>query len=61
MRNLDWKTGIGFNRHKLITIYKIDNTIPHSTIGFSGMIGALTGMSAEGITVHEAGLDSDLE
>ena len=29
--------------------------------GFSMMIGALTGISSEGITVHEAGLDQTKE
>jgi hypothetical protein len=36
----------------LITVYKIDNKIPHVTLGFPGVIGALTGMSAAGLTVH---------
>ena len=30
-------------------------------MGFPGLIGALTGISAKGITVHEAGQSSDLE
>jgi hypothetical protein len=30
-------------------------------LGFPGLIGALTGISAKGITVHEAGQSSDLE
>lgn len=46
------------NKNKLLFIWKIDNTIPHLTLGFPGILGALTGMSKAGITVHEAGLDS---
>jgi hypothetical protein len=46
------------NAFKTVFVWKIDNTIPHLTLGFPGLIGALTGMSQTGITVHEAGLDS---
>ena len=52
MRNLDWQANTGMNVNKMIFVYKIDNTIPHLTLGFPGVLGALTGMSAAGITVH---------
>jgi hypothetical protein len=39
-------------------VWKVKDTIPHATIGYPGIIGALTGMSKAGLTVHEAGLDS---
>ena len=58
MRNLDWETNTGVNKNKLITVYHIDGKIPHLTLGYPGVVGALTGMSAAGITVHEAGLSS---
>jgi hypothetical protein len=58
MRNLDWEPNTGINKNKLIMIWKIKDTIPHATIGYPGIIGALTGMSKAGLTVHEAGLDS---
>lgn len=58
MRNLDWAENTGVNQNKLITIWNIDETIPHLTLGYPGVLGALTGMSAAGITVHEAGLGS---
>jgi hypothetical protein len=58
MRNLDWEPNTGMNKNKIIYIWKIKDTIPHTTIGFPGIIGALTGMSQAGITVHEAGLNS---
>ena len=58
MRNLDWHANTGINQFKLIYIWKVTGTIPHTTIGFPGTIGALTGMSKAGLTVHEAGLDS---
>jgi hypothetical protein len=36
----------------MIVIWKIKDTIPHVTIGYPGIIGALTGMSQAGLTVH---------
>lgn len=60
-RNLDWETNTGINDYKYLTIYHPDNQIAHATVGFAGVIGALTGMSANGITVHEANLESDLD
>ncbi len=59
-RNLDWTSDTGINLNKLITVFNIDNSIPHATLGFPGLIGALTGISAKGITTHEAGQASDL-
>lgn len=58
MRNLDWEANTGINKNKLLIVWKITNTIPHLTLAFPGLIGAVTGMSREGLTVHEAGLDS---
>lgn len=58
MRNLDWFANTGVNANKLITVWNIDGEIPHLTIGYPGILGALTGMSKAGITVHEAGLSS---
>lgn len=46
------------NKNKILFVWKIDGTIPHVTPGFPCILGALTGMSKAGITVHEAGLDS---
>jgi len=42
----------------MIFVWKIKGTIPLTTIGYPGIVGALTGMSKAGLTVHEAGLDS---
>lgn len=46
------------NKFKMVFVWKINNKIPHMTLGFPGLMGALTGMSKAGLTVHEAGLDS---
>lgn len=36
-----------------------DGGYVHATVGFAPLIGALTGMSSKGITVHEANLEED--
>lgn len=51
-RNLDWNSDTGINKNKLITVFNIDNSIPHATLGFPGVLGALTGISAKHITTH---------
>ncbi len=47
-RNLDWLKDTG-----------ISDGHAHATIGWAGIWGAITGISAAGITVHEANLESD--
>lgn len=61
MRNLDWAANTGLARYKLVTVFHPPSAIAHVTFGFAGLYGALTGMSAEGITVHETGVDSRKE
>jgi hypothetical protein len=57
-RNLDIAPASGISRHKLITVYQFsDGRIPYATVGFSGYVGALAGMS-QNITVSEANLDN---
>ncbi len=51
-RNLDWESDTGVSKHKVISVYKITGGIPYASVGFAGIFGALTGMSAAGITVH---------
>lgn len=46
------------NANKIIFVWKVKDTIPHTTIGFPGITGALAGMSQAGLSVHEAGLGS---
>lgn len=52
MRNLDWAANTGVNENKLIIVWNIDGKIPAATLGFPGVLGAITGMSAKGLTVH---------
>eukprot|EP01121_Diplochlamys_sp_Union-15-3_P022670 TRINITY_DN972_c0_g1_i1.p1 TRINITY_DN972_c0_g1~~TRINITY_DN972_c0_g1_i1.p1 ORF type:complete len:422 (-),score=61.99 TRINITY_DN972_c0_g1_i1:2-1267(-) len=57
MRNLDWDSDTGINDYKLITVWHPTGKIAYATVGFAGVLGALTGISSEGLTVHEAGND----
>ena len=59
-RNLDWSVDTGLNQYKLVTVYHPPGGAhAHATIGFAGVTGALTGISSQGVTVHEANLESD--
>lgn len=59
-RNLDWSAGTGIAKHKVLAVYHIPGAPVESyvTVGFAGLLGALTGMSSAGLTVHEAGNDN---
>eukprot|EP00049_Salpingoeca_infusionum_P017699 m.354045 g.354045 ORF g.354045 m.354045 type:complete len:509 (+) comp16908_c0_seq1:44-1570(+) len=57
-RNLDWAADTGLSNNKVVMVYHIGDSIPHAAVGFAGLIGAITGISAKGVTVHEAGDDS---
>jgi len=62
-RNLDWESQTGIAQNKLVTVFHPPegSGFTHATVGFAGLYGALAGMSAQGITVHEAGDDNYLE
>jgi len=60
-RNLDWESNTGVNAYKLVTVFRPNNATSHVTLGFGALIGALTGMSSKGITVHEANLEEKPE
>ena len=57
-RNLDWNADTGINKHKLVMVsIPDDGAIPSASLGFVGLYGPLAGMSAEGLTLHEANLE----
>jgi hypothetical protein len=58
-RNLDWLKDSGISTYKLVTIHRPPNGFAHATIGWAGIWGAITGMSSQGLTVHEANLESN--
>lgn len=60
-RNLDYSTDTGINDFKLVSVIHPpeEGRFAHATVGFACLVGALTGMSAAGLTVHEANLESD--
>ena len=58
-RNLDWLPDTGISKYKLITVHHPKNGHVHATVGWAGIWGAITGMSSQGITVHEANLESN--
>ena len=58
-RNLDWLEDTGIAKNKLITVHHPPNAYSHATFGWAVLWGAITGISSQGITVHEANLESD--
>ncbi|CAE7540161.1 unnamed protein product, partial [Symbiodinium microadriaticum] len=60
-RNLDWLPDLGVNKYKLLTVHHPPGGVAHVTIGYAGIWGALAGMSATGMSVHEANLESKLD
>lgn len=60
LRALDWETGGPFQRFPTVTVWhpEAGNGYPFSTLGFSGMLGALTGVSSTGMGISEKLWDS---
>jgi hypothetical protein len=58
-RNLDWLKDTGISDNKIVTVHHPPKGYAHATIGYAGLWGALTGISAAGLTVHEANLESN--
>lgn len=54
-RNLDWSLEVGAHNFPVIIVYIPDRGVPHVVPTFAGMIGAHTGMSANGIALSEMG------
>lgn len=59
-RNLDWTKDTGINKYKLVMVtVPDDGAIASVSLGFVGLYGTLAGMSAAGLTLHEANLEED--
>ena len=58
-RNLDWLSDMGISQYKLISVFHPPHGHAHATVGWTGIWGAITGMSDQGLSVHEANLESN--
>ncbi len=50
-RNFDFYVGDGFARHKMVAFIKPDSGIPFAMVTWPGMIGSVSGMNLEGLTL----------
>ncbi|MEZ4317061.1 MAG: C45 family autoproteolytic acyltransferase/hydrolase [Myxococcota bacterium] len=50
-RNFDFEGGVAFDRDKIVRVHRPDDGIPYLSIGFTGMVGAVSGVNAEGIAI----------
>ncbi len=55
LRALDYETGADIQHHPAIVVHVPDEGIPFANIGYAGMIGAISGINAEGIALSEIG------
>ena len=55
IRALDYEMDAHFQEYPAILIIKPDEGVPHAVIGWTGFIGAVSGMNAQGIAVSEIG------
>ncbi|MBN2310225.1 MAG: hypothetical protein JXR94_14720, partial [Candidatus Hydrogenedentes bacterium] len=61
LRNLDWLAQTGMHEDRLVTVCRPEGAHPFVTMGYAGVVGALAGMNAEGISLSEVGAFSMAE
>lgn len=57
-RPSDKPQNLGLDQFKCIQVWHPDGAFEHTAIGYTVVYGALTGMNAKGLSVHEANLES---
>eukprot|EP00010_Vexillifera_abyssalis_P007330 CAMPEP_0201546194 /NCGR_PEP_ID=MMETSP0173_2-20130828/2558_1 /ASSEMBLY_ACC=CAM_ASM_000268 /TAXON_ID=218659 /ORGANISM="Vexillifera sp., Strain DIVA3 564/2" /LENGTH=471 /DNA_ID=CAMNT_0047954801 /DNA_START=123 /DNA_END=1538 /DNA_ORIENTATION=- len=61
-RNLEYASNTGVNQWKSVTVWKpVDGSHSHAAFGFVPLYGVLAGTNSQGITVHEANLEENIE
>jgi len=50
-RNFDFEGGDIFDRQKLVSLFAPEGKIPYLSVGFSGMLGVVSGLNREGLGV----------
>jgi hypothetical protein len=59
-RNLDYNSDTGINKHKLVVVYSLPGVQKYASLGFTFGMGALAGISTQGVTVSEMNLDNSV-
>ena len=54
-RDLDWVSQTGMHEERLVTVYEPEDGHPFVTMAYAGVVGALAGMNAEGLSFSEVG------
>jgi len=52
-RNVDLDTGTGLENYTLVVYHKPDGKVPYANIGWTGLIGCASGLSANGIGIGQ--------
>ena len=54
-RNFDWITNAGLEDTAVLALYEPDGLKPFASVGYAGMIGTLSGMNMDGISISQIG------
>ena len=54
-RNFDWITSAGLEDTAVLALYEPEGLKPFASVGYAGMIGTLSGMNMEGISISQIG------
>lgn len=54
-RNFDWVTAAGLEDTAVLALYEPDGLKPFASVGYAGIIGTLSGMNMDGISISQIG------